>query len=101
MLGPKGGRRDRLGDKGKRRINSQSISLGGSLLKVPCKILAAGYFAWKYGKSFVRIVSYLQCNYSGSWHSGGLPRQKLKVFPNASCYLRLKSLRVLVSLPLF
>lgn len=65
VLGLKGGRRDCLGDKGKLRINSQSISLGGSLLKVPCKILAASYFAWKYGKSFVRIFSYLQCNYSG------------------------------------
>lgn len=78
---------DCLGGKGRLRINSQSISLGGSLLKVPCKILAASNFAWKYGKSFVRIVSYLQCNYSGSWRSGGLPREKLKVFPNASCYL--------------
>lgn len=66
VLGSKGGRRDCLGDKGKLRINRQSISLGGSLLKVRCKILAVCYFAWKYGRSFVRIVSYLQCNYSGS-----------------------------------
>lgn len=35
VLGSKGGRRDCLGDKGKLRVNSQSVSLGGSLLKVP------------------------------------------------------------------
>lgn len=36
VLASKGGQRDCLGDKGKLRISSQSISLGGSLLKVPC-----------------------------------------------------------------
>lgn len=87
VLSSKGGQRDCLGDKGKLRVNSQSVSLGGRLLKVPREILAANYFVWKCGKSFVRIVSYLQCNYSRSWCSGGLPREKLKVFPNASCYL--------------
>lgn len=37
VLCSKGGRRNCLGDKGKLRINSRSVSLGGSLLKVPLR----------------------------------------------------------------
>jgi len=48
--GSEGSRRDCLGDKGKLRINSQSVSLGGSLREVPCEAVGSHLLcveAWK------------------------------------------------------